>query len=94
MGQTLEIMKIEQITETSWPRHKVKSIETRKRDLVFRIADWRRDKDEPAFDVEIYDGGVYDGNQSKCFTVREHGTSKQAKAKAIAFVQAKIAELL
>lgn len=82
------------LTETSWPRHKRTSIETRKRDLVFRIADWRRDKDEPGFDVEIYAAGIYDFNQSKSFTVYEHGTAKRAKAGAIRFVQEKVAELL
>ena len=31
-----------------WPRNKVKSIECRKRDLIVRITDWTKDKDEPA----------------------------------------------
>ncbi len=54
----------EQITETSWPRHKVNLVETRKRDLVIRIADWTRNKDASGYDVEFYQGGVYDWNKS------------------------------
>jgi hypothetical protein len=73
------------ITETSWPRNLVKSIETRKRDLVIRIANWTRDKDEPAYDVECFIKGVYDWNESKvCAT----------KADAIDFAQSQIAKLL
>jgi len=46
--------------EHQWPRSEAKTVECRKRDLVIRISDWSRDKDEPAFDVEVYIGGVYD----------------------------------
>lgn len=78
-----------------WPRHAVPSVECRKRDLVIRIADWTRDKDEPAYDVETYIGGVYDFNRSAIFTTKSAGkTKKQAKEAAIAYAQAKIAELL
>ena len=74
--------------EHHWPRHAVKSIETRKRDLVIRIADWHRIKPENGtggYDVEVYVGGVYDFNLSQnCDT----------KAQAVAVAQAKIAELL
>lgn len=56
------------LNEHQWPRQTVKSIEVRKLDLVFRIADWGRDHEEPAFDVEVYIGGVYDWNQSQTFT--------------------------
>lgn len=72
--------------EHHWPRHAVKTIETRKRDLVIRIADWTRIKSGTGgYDVEVYIGGVYDGNESKnCDT----------KAEAIAFAQAQTAKLL
>ena len=81
--------------EHSWPRNAVKTIECRKRDLVVRIADWSRQSlqsGEPAWDVEVYVGGVYDWNQSETCTVREHGTKAKAKAAAIAFAARKIAE--
>lgn len=68
-----------------WPRTETKTIECRKRDLVFRIADWRRDRDEPGYDVETYIGGVYDWNESKVVTT---------KSEAIAFVQAQVQKLL
>jgi hypothetical protein len=68
-----------------WPRQKVKTVECRKRDLVLRIADWTSDKDEPAYDVEIYVGGVYDWNLSRSFTHKEA---------AIVFAQKQISELL
>ena len=73
--------EVEQITDTSWPRHKVQSIETRKRDLVIRIADWHRIKESTGtggYDVECYQKGVYDWNESENF---------DTKAQAIAFAQ-------
>lgn len=80
--------------EHQWPRTAVTSVETRKRDLVIRISDWTRDRDEPAYDVECYIGGVYDWDESETCTVREHGTREAAKAAAIKFAQDKIAKLL
>ena len=80
-----------------WPRQAVKSIDCRKRDLVIRIADWSRESmntGEPAYDVEVYVGGVYDWHQSKSCTVREHGTKAAAKQSAIAFAQQTIASQL
>lgn len=77
-----------------WPRQAVKTVETRKRDLVIRISDWTRDRDEPAFDVEVYIGGVYDFNESKSLTFHEHGTKDRAKAQAVAYAQSQIAKLL
>lgn len=71
--------------EHQWPRQTVNSVKCRKRDLVIRIADWTHTKDEPTFDVEVYIGGVYDWNQSKCC---------RTKTEAITFAQAKIAEVL
>lgn len=81
--------------DSQWPRNAVKSVECRKRDLVIRIADWTRQSartGEPAYDVEVMIGGVYDWNESKTFSTR---TSKaQAKLNAIAFAQSQIAKLL
>ena len=64
---------------------KVESIETRKRDLVIRIADWTRTKDCPTYDVETYVGGVYSQDHSGCF---------KHKGDAILFAHAKTLELL
>lgn len=80
--------------ENKWPRKEVKTIDCRKRDLIVRIADWSRDRDEPAFDVEVYVGGVYDFNESLSFTKREYGTLRVAKAAAIRFSATQIAKLL
>ncbi len=80
--------------EHRWPRCAIDSVKTRKRDLVIRIANWSRDKSEPAFDVEVYIGGVYDYHESYTATKYEHGTLKKAKAAAIKFAQDKIAVLL
>lgn len=81
-----------------WPRHQVKTVETRKRDLVVRITDWMSDKDEPAYDVEVYIGGVYDWNESQSFTrFNANGPRKspeQCKVEAVAFASAQIAKLL
>lgn len=78
-----------------WPRNPVKSIETRKRDLVIRIADWTRDREEPSYHVEVYVGGVYDFNLSEVFRTKNAGKTKaQAKAEAVAFAQKQIAALL
>lgn len=78
-----------------WPRHAVKSVETRKRDLVIRITDWTRDKDEPAYDVETYVAGVYDYNLSKVFATRSAGrTKQQARSEAVAFASKQIGDLL
>ena len=88
-------MKQDKITERSWPKHKVSSIECRKRDIVIRIADWTRDKEEPAYDVECYVKGVYDWNLSESFTTKSSNRSKHAaKIMAIKFAQEKIADLL
>jgi hypothetical protein len=60
-------------TPTSWPRNTVQTIETRKRDLVIRIADWTRQSvrtGEPAYDVEVYIRGVYEGMEGGVFPVR------------------------
>jgi len=69
-------------------------VETRKRDLVIRITNWLTDKDEPAYDVEVYDKGVYDWHQSESFTLSSGLTKEQAKEAAIEFAQNKIRELL
>jgi hypothetical protein len=78
--------KQSQITENSWPRQKTKSIETRKRDLVIRIADWTRDKDAPCYDVEFYQAGVYDWHKSNSFDASMFGKA-EAKKRAIAHAQ-------
>ena len=80
--------------EHHWPNHNCPTVKVRKRDLVIRIANWTRDKGEPAYDVEVYIGGVYAGNESTVCPVREHGTRSKAKAAAVAFAQAQIAKLL
>ena len=80
--------------EHHWPRHEVKQVECRKRDLVIRIADWTRTKEEPSFDVECYIGGVYDWHESHVFSTNQYGTKAQAKAAAIDFAKAQIAKLL
>ena len=87
----------EPITEDSWPKNRVKSIETRKRDLVIRISNWTRESvriGEPAYDVEIYHRGIYDYNQSKQFCLSSGLTKAQAKQAAIKFAQDMIAKLL
>ena len=81
--------------EQQWPRHAINSVECRKRDLVIRIADWTRTKDEPAYDVEVYVGGVYDWDLSKTFTTKNSNHTKaQAKAMAVQFAAKQIASLL
>ncbi len=83
----------DQLTDTSWPRHTVKSIETRKRDLVIRIADFTRTKDAPCFDVEFYQAGVYDWHKSHSFDASMLGKD-EAKRRAIAHAQNLIAHNL
>ena len=77
-----------------WPRKSVRSVDCRKRDLVVRITDWLDDKDEPAYDVEVYLGGVYDWNESKVFALSHGFTKEQAKTQAIVYAQSQIAKLL
>jgi len=81
----------------SWPRNTVKSVECRKRDLVLRITDWLDDKDEPAYDVEVYIHGVYDWNESESFTTINAGpprSPEDAKRLAIEFATRQIAKHL
>ena len=88
---------IQPSTNEHFPRNAVKSVECRKRDLVVRISDWTRqsiETGEPAYDVEVYVGGVYDWNLSESFTLRALGTKARAKAEAVKFAQAQIAKLL
>ncbi len=87
-------MKQIQPNEHQWPRHRVKTVDCRKRDLVIRIANWMSDRDEPAFDVECYIGGVYDFNESEAFTMFEHKSKAKCKALAIAYAQKQIGRLL
>jgi len=91
-------MTMKRIKETpnehNWPRKAYKSLDLRKRDLVIRIADWSRDKEEPSYDVECYIGGVYDWNESKCCTKHAYGSMRAAKKAAIAFVNEQTAKLL
>jgi len=87
-------MKRIKSSRNGWPRKRVKSIDCRARDLVIRIADWSKDKDEPAYDVEVYIGGVYDFDESKTFTKREFVSCVYAKVRAKAFAQLQIAKLL
>lgn len=83
------------LTATSWPRHLTTSVETRKRDVVIRVADWTRDKHEPAYDVECYVQGIYDWRESKIFATRSASrTKKTARTLAVAFAQKQIARLL
>jgi len=77
-----------------WPRKTYKTIDCRKRDLIVRITDWTKDKAEPAYDVELYIGGVYDWNESQSFTIYELKTKSEAKKKAIEFAQKQISRLL
>jgi hypothetical protein len=77
-----------------FPRHATQSVETRDRVLVIRIADWTDDKNEPAYDVEVYIGGVYDWNESKTFTLREYKTKPAAKVEAINFFNEQTRKLL
>ncbi len=80
--------------EHQWPRWQIHTVEARKRDLIIRISDWTRLREEPAYDVELYIGGVYDWDQSASCTIREHGSKEAAKQAAIQFAQAKIKELV
>lgn len=80
------------ITKKTWPNHRVDEVKTRKTDLVVRIANWMKDKYEPAFDVEVYTKGIYDWNKSKSFTLSSGLTKEQAKEKAIRFAQKAIRE--
>ena len=80
--------------EHHWPRHRCDTVECRKRDLVLRISDWSRDREEPAFDVEVYIGGVYDWNESETLTKRVYGTMRAAKSAAMEFSQKQISKLL
>ena len=81
-------------TKYQWPRQSVECVECRKRDLVVRIANWLSDAEEPAFDVEVYIGGVYDWNKSGSFALSSGLTRKQAKAAAVKFAREQIAKLL
>jgi hypothetical protein len=81
--------------EAQWPRKAVKSLDLRKSDLVVRITDWTKDRDEPAYDVEVYVGGVYDFNLSKVFSTKNAGRTKaEARRLAVEFASKQIAELL
>ncbi len=77
-----------------WPRCSSPNVECRKRDLVVRITDWTRQKtSEPAYDVEVYIGGVYDFNESRVFSLFNM-TREQAKQAAVQFASEQIAKLL
>jgi len=89
---------MQHISETKngskWPRQKVASIDARKKDLIIRISDWTRVKDATGYDVEVYVGGVYDWNESRCFGLALYGSLAVAKKAAVAFASEQIARLL
>ncbi len=83
------------LTAISWPRHLTTSVETRKRDVVIRVADWTRNVHEPAYDVECYVQGVYDWRESKIFATKSAKRTKtQARKLAVEFAQFQIARFL
>lgn len=64
------------------------SVECRKRDLVIRMSDWSRDRDEPGYDVEVYLHGSYQPEISKSFLTKNAGKSnKETKQEAITYAQ-------
>lgn len=70
-------------------------VKCRAKDLVIRIADWTRDRSEPAFDVEIYIKGVYNFDESKTFSTKSSNhTKQQARTLAVVFASQQIAKLL
>lgn len=87
------------LMEHAWPRWPAPSVQCRTRDLVVRITNWTRDRPEPAYDVEVYLGGVYCWDLSQSFTrydlqqQSKKGTpwKAQALALAVAFAQKQIA---
>ena len=89
----MKVMR-ESRNEARWPRTNVKTVDCRKRDLVIRITDWMKDKEEPAYDVECYISGVYDWHESKSFTIHEHKDKATCKQLAVVFAQAQLEKLL
>lgn len=77
-----------------WPKKKTQQVECRKRDLVIRISNWLEDEYEPAYDVELYIGGVYDFNESEVFALSSGLTREAAKIKAIEYSKKQIEKLL
>ncbi len=73
---------------------KIDSVKIYKKDLVIRISNWMKDKDEPAYDVEIYNRGTYNENESKPFPLSSGLTKNQAKFQAIKFACMQIKKLL
>ena len=62
----------------------------RKRDLLtIRVADWRKDSDEPAIDVEVYRKGKYMSEESKtisCHIYRDVFTEVEKHLKKVVFI--------
>lgn len=77
-----------------WPRRAAPSVKCRKQDVVIRIANWLKDKNEPGYDVEVYIGGVYDWNESKSFTLSSGLTPSEARARAAVFAGEQAKKLL
>ena len=84
----------ESSNEERWPRERTPVVECRKKDLIVRITNWLRDKDEPGYDVECYIGGVFDWGESENFTLSSGLTKRQARESAIKYAQKQIGKLL
>lgn len=80
--------------EPQWPRHACPTVQCRKKDLVVRISDWMKDREEPAYDVEVIIGGIYDWNESKVFALSSGRTKTECKQAAIEYAAQQIAKLL
>lgn len=92
MSETIAISPPAKPTPNSWPRNTTKSVDTRKCDLVIRITNWLKDKEEPAYDVECYIAGVYDWNESKSFCLSSGKSAEECRLMAIEFAQRQIAK--
>ena len=77
-----------------FPRHKVETVELRKKDIVIRVTDWWRDKEEPAFDVEVYTEGCFDYERSHIFAKSDGLSKEEAKAKAKEFAKEALDRLM
>jgi len=62
-----------------------KIIPIRKRDLlIIKIADWSKDKDEPAIDLEVYKNGKFDSKLSAVYGIgNEYGYQSPTKRLAL-----------
>lgn len=72
-----------EVSTLEWVQKQLRKPAKRKEPLVIRFADFSKDKDEPAIDVEFYEDGKFDNTYDGVFSTTKAGSYRQAMINAV-----------